>query len=221
MIELTTKELDGPRLEPASGRNANSLIILLHGHGSNGGDMIGLARAVQSQFPDAAFVAPDGPQSMGGVARRWFPVTTASKDELDAGANSARLGIEAFIDTEGKRYGVGRERTVLVGFSQGTIAALNLAIQTQRPLAAMIGFSGLLAATSIDNAIGPTTPITLIHGALDLVVRASEVTRAETILKQAGFSVTTSVFDGLGHSIDQRSLAAGASAIALALATTS
>jgi phospholipase/carboxylesterase len=152
MIELTAKELDGPRLEPASGENANSLIILLHGHGSNGDDMIGLARAMQSQFPDAAFVAPDGLQSMGGPARRWFPVTTASQDELAAGANTALSAVEAFIDAEGTRYGVGRERTVVVGFSQGAIVALNLAIRTQRPLVAMIGFSGMLAATSVDNA---------------------------------------------------------------------
>ncbi|HTJ57180.1 MAG TPA: alpha/beta fold hydrolase, partial [Devosiaceae bacterium] len=205
---------------PASGGNANSLIILLHGHGSNGEDMIGLAQAVQSQFPDAAFVAPDGLQSMGGVARRWFPVTTASEDELAAGANAACPVVEAFIDTEGKRYGVGRERTVLVGFSQGAIVALHLAIKTQRPLAGMVGFSGMLAATSVANTTGPTTPITLIHGALDLVVPASAVTRAETTLKKAGFGVTTSVFDGLGHSIDQRSLGAGTNAIALALAAT-
>jgi phospholipase/carboxylesterase len=219
MIELPTKELDGPRLEPASGENAASLIILLHGHGSNGDDMIGLARAMQSQFPNAAFVAPDGLQSMGGVARRWFPVTTASQDELAAGANTALSAVEAFIDTEGTRYGVGRERTVLVGFSQGTIVALNLAIKTQRPLAAIVGFSGMLAATSVDDATGPTTPITLIHGALDRVVPASAVTSAESTLKKAGFSVTTAVFDGLAHSIDQRSLAAGANAIDLALAT--
>jgi phospholipase/carboxylesterase len=176
---------------------------------------------MQSQFPGTAFVAPDGLQSMGGVARRWFPVTTASKDELTAGANAARSGIEAFIDTEGKRYSVGRERTVLVGFSQGTIVALNLAIKTQRPLAAMVGFSGMLAATSVDDATGPTTPITLIHGALDLVVPASAVKSAESTLKKAGFSVTTSIFDGLGHNIDQRGLVAGANAIAVGLAATS
>jgi phospholipase/carboxylesterase len=217
MLDLKTATLDGPRLEPASRAYADALIILLHGHGSNGEDMIGVARALQPQFPNAAFVAPDGLQAMGGGARRWFPVTSASADELVTGADAACPEIEAFIDAEEKRYGVGRERTVLVGFSQGTIVALNLAIKTQHPLAAIVGFSGMLAATSVSKTTAPTTPITLFHGALDRVIPASAVSTAEAVLKQAGFSVTSSVFDGLGHGIDERSLAACANAIAKAL----
>ena len=73
MPDLKTVNLDGPRLEPASSSSADSLIVLLHGHGSNGEDMIALARAWQARFPNAAFVAPDGLQAMGGGARRWFP----------------------------------------------------------------------------------------------------------------------------------------------------
>jgi predicted esterase len=94
---------------------------------------------------------------------------------------------------------------------------LNLAIKTQHRLAAIVGFSGMLAATSVSKTTAPTTPITLFHGALDRVIPASAVSTAEAVLKQAGFSVTSSVFDGLGHGIDERSLAAGENAIAKAL----
>ena len=97
MLDLKTVHLDGPRLEPASGNGANSLIILLHGHGSSGEDMIALAHAWQARFPKAAFVAPDGLQAMGGGARRWFPVTSASLEELAAGAEAARPEIEACL----------------------------------------------------------------------------------------------------------------------------
>ena len=62
-------------------------------------------------------------------------------EELAEGAETARPEIEAFIDAEGQRYGVGRARTVIVGFSQGTIVALNLAIKTKHPLAVIIGLS--------------------------------------------------------------------------------
>jgi phospholipase/carboxylesterase len=215
--DLKTVHLDGPRLEPASGSGADSLIILLHGHGSHGGDMIELAGALQARFPKAAFVAPDGLQAMGGGARRWFPVTNAALEELAAGAETARPEIEAFIEAEGKRYGVGRARTVIVGFSQGTIVALNLAIKSQHPLAGIIGFSGMLAASSVSKAMAQTTPITLLHGVQDRLIPPSAVSTAEVVLTQAGFSVTNTVFDGLGHGIDERSLAAGANAIAKAL----
>jgi phospholipase/carboxylesterase len=217
VLDLKTVNLDGPRLEPALGSSADSLIILLHGHGSNGEDMIALARAWQVRFPKAVFVAPDGLQAMGGGARRWFPVTSASLEELAAGAEAARPEIEAFIDAEEKRYGVGPARTVIVGFSQGTIVALNLAIKTKRSLAIVIGFSGMLAATSVRKPTTQATPITLLHGALDRLIPASAVSTAEAVLTQAGFSVTNTVFDGLGHGLDERSLAAGANAIAKAL----
>ena len=217
MLDRKTVHLDGPRLEPASGSGADSLIILLHGHGSHGGEMIALARAWQAQFPNAAFVAPDGLQAMGGGARRWFPVTSASLEELAAGAEAARPEIEAFIDSEEKRYGVGRTRTVIVGFSQGTIVALNLAIKTTHPLAMIIGFSGMLAASSVSKATAQATPITLLHGAQDQLIPASAVSTAEAVLTQAGFNVTNIVFDGLGHGLDERSLAAGANAIGKAL----
>ena len=217
MLDLKTVHLDGPRLEPASGSGADSLIILLHGHGSHGGDMIELARALQSWFPNAAFVAPDGLQAMGGGARRWFPVTSASLDELAEGAEAARPEIEAFIEAEGKRYGVGRARTVIVGFSQGTIVALNLAIKSQHPLAGIIGFSGMLAASSVSKATAQATPIALLHGAQHRLIPPSAGATAEVILTRAGFSVTNTVFDGLGHSIDERGLTAGANAIAKAL----
>jgi phospholipase/carboxylesterase len=217
VLDLKTVHLDGPRLEPASGSGADALIILLHGHGSHGGDMIELARAWQARFPNAAFVAPDGLQAMGGGARWWFPVTSASLEELAAGAEAARPELEAFIDVEGKRYGVGRARTVIVGFSQGTIVALNLAIKTKHPLAVIIGFSGMLAAASVSNATAQVTPITLLHGAQDRLIPASAVSTAEAILTHAGFRVSNTVFDGLGHGIDERSLAAGANAISKAL----
>jgi phospholipase/carboxylesterase len=217
VLDLKTVHLDGPRLEPTSGSGADSLIILLHGHGSHGGEMIALAPAWQARFPNAAFVAPDGLQAMGGGARRWFPVTSASLEELAAGAEAARPEIEAFIEAEGKRYGVGRARTVIVGFSQGTIVALNLAIKTTRPLAIIIGFSGMLAASSVSKATVQATRITLLHGALDRLIPASAVSTAEAVLTQAGFSVTNTVFDGLGHGLDDRSLAAGANSIGKAL----
>ena len=217
MLDLKTVHLDGPRLEPASGSGADALIILLHGHGSHGEDMIALAHAWQTWFPKVAFVAPDGLQAMGGGARRWFPVTSASLEELAAGAEAARPEIETFIEAEGKRYGVGRARTVIVGFSQGTIVAMNLVIKTKHPLAGIIGFSGMLAASSVSKATAQATPITLLHGAQDRVILPSAGSTAEAVLTQAGFSVTNTIFDGLGHGIDERSLTAGANAIAEAL----
>jgi phospholipase/carboxylesterase len=54
--------LDGPSAPPASGGAPKSLVILLHGYGSNGEDLIDLAPYWQAALPDTLFLAPDAPQ---------------------------------------------------------------------------------------------------------------------------------------------------------------
>jgi phospholipase/carboxylesterase len=53
--------LDGPRLGPAAGGKPRRLVLLLHGVGADGNDLIGLAPYFAQALPDAAFVSPDGP----------------------------------------------------------------------------------------------------------------------------------------------------------------
>ncbi len=79
--------LDGPRLAPASGKPARQLVVILHGYGADGLDLIDLGRAWQGQLPDAAFVAPNAPEhlpfeALGGGnglrSRSAIPMNTAS-----------------------------------------------------------------------------------------------------------------------------------------------
>jgi phospholipase/carboxylesterase len=62
-------QLDGPRLEPR-GAAPSSLIVLLHGYGANGEDLIALADGWRRQLPEAVFVAPNAPQSISRDVRR-------------------------------------------------------------------------------------------------------------------------------------------------------
>ena len=59
--------IDGPRIEPASGVKATSLVVLLHGYGSNGEDLIGLAPHWQPLLSTTAFVSPNAPQPCPGA----------------------------------------------------------------------------------------------------------------------------------------------------------
>ena len=64
--------LDGPRVPPASGGPAKQLVILCHGYGANGDDLIGLASVWRALLPDAAFVSPHAPERMEMVlAEQW------------------------------------------------------------------------------------------------------------------------------------------------------
>ena len=73
-------ELDGPRLAPRSGA-ARQLVVLLHGYGADGNDLIELGRAWQPLLPYCAFVAPHAPEPCGQapVGRQWFALTFCNR----------------------------------------------------------------------------------------------------------------------------------------------
>ena len=68
--------LDGPRLKPAR-EPATHLVVLCHGYGSDGNDLIGLAPHWRGLLPGAAFASPNAPshcdQNPGGY--QWFPLS--------------------------------------------------------------------------------------------------------------------------------------------------
>jgi phospholipase/carboxylesterase len=59
--------LDGPSARPSSGDAPRSLVIFLHGYGSNGADLIDLAPYWAAALPDTLFLAPDAPQPCDGA----------------------------------------------------------------------------------------------------------------------------------------------------------
>ena len=196
--------LDGPRVAPASGQAARSLVILAHGYGSNGDDLIGLAPYWQDALPDTAFVAPNAPQacadSPGG--HQWWPVWNA--DRL-AGVRAAAPVLDAFIDAELARHSLTADRLALVGFSQGTMMALHIAARRTRRLAGVVGYSGMLIDPTADE-VRTKPPILLIHGSADPMVPIAAFHSAEKTLRDLGFPLEAHICPGLGHSIDMPGL---------------
>jgi phospholipase/carboxylesterase len=205
--------LDGPRLAPQAGTPARGLVVLLHGYGADGSDLIDIARAVAPVLPEIAFVAPDAPDRLPGTpfGRQWFPLERREPAERKRGVEAARPVLDAFLDAEQARLGLGGDRTVLVGFSQGTMVALHVGLR--REVAAIVGFSGLLVAPEDLTAITHRPPVTLIHGDADPVVPFPAMRHAAEALAAAGVPVTAHARPGLGHGIDPAGLEIALAAI--------
>ena len=138
-------ELDGPRLEPRSGR-ARQLVVFLHGYGADGNDLIDIGRAWQVLLPDAAFVSPHAPRPCGQapMGREWFPLTFRNPDERWTGVNEAAPILERFLDAELKRRDLPPSALALVGFSQGTMMSLHVGLRRPVAPAGIVGYSGML-----------------------------------------------------------------------------
>jgi phospholipase/carboxylesterase len=197
MSDLAT--LDGPRVPALSGQ-AQSLVILVHGYGSNGEDLIGLVPHWREALPDTAFVSPNAPQGCPGApgGYQWWGFGAGS--DRSAGVTSAAPILDAFIDAELGRHGLGDDRLALVGFSQGTMMSLYVGPQRERQIAGIVGLSGAL----IDTGEAPKThpPILLVHGDEDPMVPIEAFYRAREALERQGFDVTSHVSPGLGHGVD-------------------
>ena len=203
--------LDGPRLIPLSGNKPNALVILIHGYGSNGDDLISLAAMIQPALPDAAFVAPNAPSMIPrmAAAHQWWPIETFSMAESAAGAAAAAPGLDAFITAELEATGLKSDRLLLVGFSQGTMMALHVGLRREQSVAGIVGISGMLVAPDrLEADIRSRPPVLLIHGTEDDVVPFRSMDLAATALAAAGVTVETHVSPGLGHSVGQDGLAA-------------
>jgi phospholipase/carboxylesterase len=203
--------LDGPRLVPLSGSKPDALVILLHGYGSNGDDLISLARLIQPALPQAAFIAPNAPSQIPrmAAAHQWWPIETFSMAERAAGASAAAPVLDAFITHALEDADLPSERLLIVGFSQGTMMALHVGLRRPEPVAGIIGISGMLVAPErLQAEIRSRPPVLLIHGTDDDVVPFGSMELASTALTSSGVPVDTYASPGVGHSVDQDGLAA-------------
>lgn len=206
-------ELDGPRFGPAAGGPAQQLVILLHGLGADGQDLIGIAPHWAQVLPNAAFVSPNAPFpcDMAPYGYQWFSVQDRSPEAMLAGVRMAASPLDAFIDQELENAGLDESKTALVGFSQGTMMSLFVGPRRARALAGIVGFSGrLIAPELLVQEIKSRPPVLLAHGTADEVVPYSSLEHAKQGLTAAGIPVETLSCPGIGHGIDQNGLVRGA-----------
>jgi phospholipase/carboxylesterase len=205
--------LSGPRLEPLRGP-ATHLVVLCHGYGADGKDLIELAPHLQSLLPGAGFVAPNAPQPCPGAGYQWFPISRIDPHEMHKGVEGAAGLLEAFVQAELARLTLTADRLALIGFSQGTMMALHVGLRGPIRPAAIVGFSGLLTgATPLDGEI---PPVLLTHGAADPVIPPEALFMTAGALGAGGVRVQWHLSQGLGHGIDETALVLAGGFLALA-----
>jgi phospholipase/carboxylesterase len=223
--------LDGPRIAPSSGA-PRELVVLLHGYGADGRDLIEIGRQWQKLLPRAAFVAPNAPHRMpmSPMGRQWFSLETRSMAERWKGVTQARPELDVFLDAEIARLGVAPSRLVIVGFSQGTMMALHTGLRRATAPAAILGYSGLLvldpeklkagneaAAQDLAAEAKARPPIFLVHGDADDVIPATALFDSTEMLARAGIPCEWHLSLGVGHGIDGEGLRQGGEFVAASL----
>ncbi len=203
--------LSGPILEATSG-TIKSMVILCHGYGSNGEDLINLAKTWQPSFPDTVFLAPNAPENSpnpGGY--QWFPINSFSKEERVAGTHKAAPALDGFIDESLKTYNLSPDHLVLVGFSQGTMMSLHIGLRRKHKIAGILGYSGALAGPDkLISEMKSKPPVMLIHGAMDNVIPFPALFEAVGALEAAGIKIEKHISQNTAHGIAKDGMEKGA-----------
>jgi phospholipase/carboxylesterase len=204
--------LDGPRIPPRNGAKPTKLVILAHGYGSNGEDLIGLAPYFAKELPDAVFVSPNAPEPVPGYpgGYQWFPLARLDPVTTAQGVRSAAGVLDRFIDAELIRYGLPAGACALVGFSQGTMMSLHVGMRRKEPLAGVLGYSGMLAAAeALPREVASRPPVCLVHGDRDDVIPYQALFMAAEGLAAAGAPALWRLCRGSGHTITEDALVLG------------
>ena len=202
MTDLPT--LDGPVLPPFAGGAPEKLVILCHGYGANGQDLIGLALSWREAFPNTAFFSPNAPEPVPGMAGgyQWWGIGSFSAQEREEGVARAAPVLNAFITQTLSDAGLTEADLALVGFSQGTMMALHVGLSRPNKVAGILGYSGAIASADLlAPLIAHKPPIQLVHGDMDQMIPPGAMDSAATFLRGEGLEVATHVSRGVGHGI--------------------
>ncbi len=201
-----TEKLTVHRRDAASG-TANSLIVFLHGYGADGNDLLGLSEPLMPHLPDTAFAAPDAPDpcTNNPMGFQWAPIPWLDgSSEVQAAADFARSAdlVNGMLDELLAESGLGPDRLILFGFSQGAMLSMHIAPRRATPVAGVVGVSGrLLRPDDLAGDAVSKPPVLLIHGDADEVVPFQSMGEAGRVLQEAGFTVYGHVMQGTGHGI--------------------
>lgn len=199
-------KLEGPVREARSGTR-DAVVLMLHGYGADGQDLIGLADVMAEHLQNVEFRAPNAPErnAVNPMGYQWFPIPHmdgSTQEQREASFASSVEILNAYLDELMAETGLAPERIALLGFSQGTMMSLHVAPRRERPVACVVGFSGmLLAPERLPDEARTKPPVLLAHGTEDPMVPFERMEEAKRGLEAAGLSVSAVACPGIPHAI--------------------
>jgi phospholipase/carboxylesterase len=203
-------------------------VVICHGVGANGQDLIALAPMLAAALPHAVFAAPDGPEPYDMIppgnpneGRQWFSLQDWRPAAMEAGVRAAQASLDRYIDETLAELGLPPTAYALAGFSQGAMMALFTGLRRGVPPRAILAYAGmLLAPTELQDEIANRARVLLVHGEADEVIPAEASSVAADVLTALEVPVELVLRRGLGHSIDPEGIAAGARVLREAFSAT-
>ena len=195
-------DLDYVVRQPKTAIENPSLLILLHGYGSNEQDLFSFAE----ELPDnLLIVSAQAPLSMGFGGYAWYSINFDDKNGKFSDLKEAKESIDKiaiFIDEIKEKYNTNTERTFLLGFSQGAILSYSLSFFYPNKVQHVIALSGYINTELLPENISKeiTTDYYCSHGSVDQVLPVEWARKSKPFLDNLGLQNVYSEYN-VGHGV--------------------
>jgi len=181
---------------------ANQLILLFHGVGDNPISMGEIGKFFAVSFPQAQVISVGSPDICDfGRGFQWFSVQGVTEQNRQPRVDAAMPAFVQIVRDWQQKTGVTPEHTTLVGFSQGTIMALESTKVEEHLASRIIAFSGRFSSLP-QQPIAAGTVVHFIHGEQDPVINPFQSKSAAERLKSLGCDCTLDLQAGMAHGLD-------------------
>ncbi|HEX5958602.1 MAG TPA: alpha/beta fold hydrolase [Hyphomicrobiaceae bacterium] len=182
---------------------ARAAMVLLHGRGGSAEDILALADTLEA--PDLAYLAPEAP------GYTWYPLSFLAPIADNEPSLSNALATVGIVVDAIAEAGIGPERIVLAGFSQGGCLALEYAARNARRYGGLVGLSaGLIGPPGSPRSYAGSlagTPAILGCSDIDGHIPVWRVHESTEVLRGLGAEVTERIYPGMGHTINDDEIA--------------
>ena len=201
---MTNYNLEAISISPFSKNKPQQVIVLCHGYGGDGKDISTLAINWQRFLPEAIFLCPNAPEicAVNPQGYQWFDLSSDKEELILEKSLIAEEKLNTFIDQILNDFQLEPNNLALVGFSQGCMVSIQIALKKKKQISCLIGYSGkVINQKHLSDNIHSKPKIFLMHGTNDTIVSPTHLLEAKEYLVKHGLKIKTKMFKDCEHKI--------------------
>jgi len=209
---MTNYNLEAISISPFSKNKPQQVIVLCHGYGGDGKDISTLAINWQRFLPDAIFLCPNAPEicAVNPQGYQWFDLSSDKEELILEKSLIVEEKLNTFIDQILNNFQLEPNNLALVGFSQGCMMSIQIALKKKKQISCLIGYSGkVINQKHLSDNIHSKPKIFLMHGANDTLVPPTYLLEAKEYLVKHGLKIKTKMFKDCEHRIPVEGVSLG------------
>jgi len=201
---MTSYNFEVTTITSLSKNKPQQAIVLCHGYGGDGRDISVLANNWQRFMPECIFLCPNAPEicAVNPQGYQWFDLTLDKEEVILEKSLIAEEKLNIFLDQVLDNFQLDPSNLALVGFSQGCMISIQIALKKKKQINCLIGYSGkVINQKHLSDNINSKPKIFLMHGANDTIVSPTYLLEAKEYLVNHGLKIKTKIFKDCEHRI--------------------